>query len=326
MNYQQLLSRTENKILVIGDIMLDVYQYGKCSRISPEAPVPVIDFSKEDKMLGGAGNVLRNLVSFGAKCEIISVVGEDLSGALVSEQLDELQIESKLLIVDRSRKTTEKCRIVCSGQQLIRVDKEDRHPLDIQIENDIIDYVRNNINDYKVIVFSDYSKGVLTEKICLEIINIAKTNNILTLVDPKGSNFKKYKNIDLIKPNLKEAEILIGKKINSRDEIMSACEELKEFLECKQVVITLSEDGIALLDVEFEIVPTVSCPVFDVSGAGDTVLASIAFCLLHNFSLLDSSKFANTAASIVIQKFGAQTTTVKEVINEINKIKVLSEK
>lgn len=317
MNYQKLLNRTEDKILVIGDIMLDVYQYGKCSRISPEAPVPVVDYTKEDKMLGGAGNVLRNLVSLGSKCEIISVIGQDLSGTLISEHLNHLQIESKLIILDRSRKTTEKCRVVCSGQQLIRIDKEDRHPVGFQIENDIIDYIRKKTNEYKAIVFSDYSKGVLTEKLCLEIIRIARENNILTMVDPKGSNYKKYKNVDLIKPNLKEAEILIGRKITSRNEIQSATKILKELLDCKQVLITLAEDGIALLDDEFEIISTKTCQVYDVSGAGDTVLASVALCLLNNFSLRDACKFANTAASLVIQKFGAAVTTVEDVIKEI---------
>jgi D-beta-D-heptose 7-phosphate kinase/D-beta-D-heptose 1-phosphate adenosyltransferase len=297
--------------------MLDVYQYGKCNRISPEAPVPVVDFFKEEKMLGGAGNVLRNLVSLGAKCDIITVIGVDLAGSEISEQLSQFQIESKLIVLDNSRKTTEKKRVVCSGQQLIRIDKEDRHPINFQIENDIIEFVRQNISEYRAIVFSDYSKGVLTDKVCLEIISIARMNKILTMLDPKGSNFRKYKNIDLIKPNLKEAEILIGRSVSSRDEIHSVARNLKELLGCKYVLITLAEDGIALLEDEFEIISTRPCPVYDVSGAGDTVLASLALCLLHDFSLRDACKFANTAASIVIQKFGAATTTVEDVIKEM---------
>jgi D-beta-D-heptose 7-phosphate kinase/D-beta-D-heptose 1-phosphate adenosyltransferase len=170
-------------------------------------------------------------------------------------------------------------------------------------------------------VFSDYLKGLLTDKICIEIIKIANKHNILTLVDPKGANYNKYINIDLIKPNLKEAEVLIGKKIISREELLSAATALKKLLNCKQVVITLAEDGIALLDNEFDIIPTASCTVFDVSGAGDTVLASIAICLLNKYSLNDSCRFANTAASIVIQKFGAEVTTVKEVLKEITLLK-----
>ncbi len=321
MNYNRLLNLETNKILVIGDIMLDVYQYGKCTRISPEAPVPVIDFTREEKMLGGAGNVLRNLISFGINCELIAVVGEDLSGAIVLDKLKELKINTNILINDKTRKTTEKCRVVSNGQQLIRIDKEDRHQINIEIEQKIISYVEKNINEYKIIIFSDYLKGVLTDNLCHEVIKIAKKNNVLTLVDPKGANYKKYDNIDLIKPNLKEAEILIEKKINSRDEIKAASIILKELLKCKHVVITLAEEGIALLGDKFEIIPTEPSPVFDVSGAGDTVLASLALCLLNNYSLKDSCRFANTAASIVIQKFGSETTTVQEVIREMNVMK-----
>jgi rfaE bifunctional protein kinase chain/domain len=317
MNYNRLLDINTNKILVIGDIMLDVYQYGKCNRISPEAPVPVIEFTAEEKMLGGAGNVLRNLISFGGNCELISVVGDDLSGKLISEKLNELNVKTSLLIIDKSRITTEKCRVVSGGQQLIRIDKEDRHSISFEIEEEIISYVKRNIDEYKLIVFSDYLKGLLTDKICIEIIKIANKHKILTLVDPKGANYNKFINIDLIKPNLKEAEVLIGKKIISKEELLSASAALKKLLNCKQVVITLAEDGIALLDNEFNIIPTASCTVFDVSGAGDTVLASIAICLLNKYSLYDSCRFANTAASIVIQKFGAEVTTVKEVLKEI---------
>lgn len=318
MDYNRLFELNTKKILVIGDIMLDIYQYGNCNRISPEAPVPVIDFIKEEKMLGGAGNVLKNLVSFGSNCEIISVIGEDLSGTIVLEKLNDLKIDNKSIIVDKSRRTTEKCRIVSAGQQLIRIDKEDKHLIDDEIGEKIITYVTNNIQRYDVILFSDYLKGLLTEKICFEIIKLAKNNDVLTLVDPKGANYKKFKNIDLIKPNLKEAEILIGKKIESIEDIRLACTSLKTMLECKYVVITLAENGIALLEDSFEIIPTETCQVFDVSGAGDTVLASLAICLKKKYSLFEACNFSNKAASIVIRKFGSTVTTISDVIS-INK-------
>jgi D-beta-D-heptose 7-phosphate kinase/D-beta-D-heptose 1-phosphate adenosyltransferase len=315
MKYERLLNLGKGKILVIGDIMVDIYQHGNCNRISPEAPVPVIDFTREEIMLGGAGNVLKNLVSFGSNCEIISVVGEDLSGILVLEKLKELNIDTQTLIVDKTRRTTEKCRIVSTGQQLIRIDKEDKHQISSEIEEKIITYVKDNIQKYEVILFSDYMKGVLTDNICHEVIKIAKNNDIITMVDPKGSNYKKYKNIDLIKPNLKEAEILIGKKVKSKEEIKIACEMLKDLLGCKNVVITLAENGIALFDKKFQIIPTQACQVFDVSGAGDTVLASLAICLKQKYPLNVACDFSNKAASVVIRKFGSTTTTVQEVIN-----------
>ena len=313
--YDRLLNLGTGKILVIGDIMLDIYQYGKCNRISPEAPVPVIDFTSEEIILGGAGNVVKNLVSFGSNCEIISVVGEDVSGGLVLEKLKELNIDTGSLIIDKTRRTTEKCRIVATGQQLIRIDKEDKHSVNIDIEEKIINYVKDNIQKFEVILFSDYFKGVLTDKICFEVIRLAKNNNIVTIADPKGFNYQKYKNIDLIKPNLKEAEILIGKKIKSPEEIKNACEILKELIGCKYVLITLAENGVALLNENFEIIPTKSCQVFDVSDAGDTVLASLAICLKQKYSLYDACVFSNKAASLVITKTGITTTTIEEIEN-----------
>lgn len=315
MDYRRLFDLGEKKILVIGDIMLDVYQYGNCYRISPEAPVPVIDFVKEEKMLGGAGNVIKNLVSFGANCDIISVIGEDTSGSIISTKINDLKISNKLLIVDETRHTTEKCRIVSSGQQLIRIDKENKHPISNEIEDVVINYVKANINNYDVIIFSDYLKGFLTDRICSEVIKLSKNNNIVTLVDPKGSNYKKYNNIDLIKPNLKEAELLLNEKIQTEEDIKLACIKLKNLLRCKMVVITLAEKGVALFDDIFAVIPTQTCQVFDVSGAGDTVLASLAICLKQKYSLHDSCYFSNKAASIVIRKFGSNTTTIQEVIN-----------
>lgn len=315
--YSHLLKLDTNKILVIGDIMLDVYCFGSCNRISPEAPVPILEFTHEENMLGGAGNVIKNLVSYGANCEVISVVGNDISGNIILEKLQQLKVNSKFLIVDKTRKTTKKTRIISSGQQLFRIDNEDKHSISVEIEEIIINYVRDNISKYDIIIFSDYLKGVLTYKICSEIINLSKRNNVLTLVDPKGADYKKYKNIDLIKPNLKETELLINKKLHSNKDILDACKVLKEKLNCKYVVITLSDQGIAFFDEIFDIIPTEKTQVFDVSGAGDTVLATLAICLKQNYSLFDSCYFSNQAASIVIKKIGSSTTTISEVINKI---------
>lgn len=315
MDYNRLFDLGEKKILVVGDIMLDIYEFGKCNRISPEAPVPVVEFTSDEVMLGGAGNVLKNLVAFGANCEIISVIGDDKAGHTILEKLKELNIKGKALIIDKSRRTTEKHRIVSGSQQLIRIDREDKHYISNEIEEKIIYHVKSNIQNYDVIIFSDYLKGVLTDKVCSELIKLARKNNVISLVDPKGSNYKKYKFIDLIKPNLKEAEILVESKIYTNKEIEAACVKLKELLGSKYVVITLSEKGIACYENNFEIISTTSSQVFDVSGAGDTVLASLAICLKQNFRLTDACDFSNKAASVVIRKFGSATTTIKEVIN-----------
>jgi D-beta-D-heptose 7-phosphate kinase/D-beta-D-heptose 1-phosphate adenosyltransferase len=313
MDFTRLYNLEKKNILVIGDIMLDIYQYGECSRISPEAPVPVINFKSEEFMLGGAGNVLKNLVSFGAKCDLISIIGEDLAGYIILKKLKELNISNRNVFKDKTRRTTEKRRIVCSGQQLLRIDKEDTNFVGTIVEDGIINYVRENINNYDVILFSDYMKGVLTDNICIELIKLAKENDVFTLVDPKGSNYRKYENVNLIKPNLREAEVLLNRKIDSIEDVKSSCLMLKELLKSNYIVVTLAENGIASLSDEFILLETNVSQVFDVSGAGDTVIASLAICLMENYSLVDACRFSNTAASIVIKKFGSTTTTIEEV-------------
>lgn len=319
MKFNKLLQNNiETNILVIGDIMLDVYQFGNCSRISPEAPVPVIEFQNEQKMLGGAGNVIKNLVSLGAKCDIISVIGNDSSGIEIIEQLKNINVGSNFICFDQSRKSSVKKRIISSGQQLIRIDSEDKFPVSEEIEDKVLKIVFEQIEKYDLILFSDYSKGLLTQRICHESIKIAKLKGVKTIVDPKATDYLKFYGADLIKPNLKEAESFLNKKINLDNCIEQACIELKELLNANKIVITLAENGIALLDDEFKLINTSPTQVYDVSGAGDTVLATLAVCLANNFSLYDSCDFANKAASIVIKKIGTETTTIEEILNLIN--------
>jgi rfaE bifunctional protein kinase chain/domain len=315
MKYKELLNLKENKILVIGDIMLDKYVYGNCHRISPEAPVPIIEFKNQEDMLGGSGNVLKNLISFGANCDIISVLGDDIPGGVIIEILKKNNISIDNIVIDKSRKTTEKIRIISSNQQLIRMDKEDKFSINQMIEDCIISNIKENINNYDVILLSDYSKGLLTRRLCFEIIKLANENNILTIVNPKGVDYIKFENARIFKLNRKEAELYLNKKLTTNEDIKNACIELKIKLKCQSVVITLSEDGIALYDNEFHIIPTSNNNISDVSGAGDTVLASMAICLLKKYSLFEACNFSNKAASIVIRKFGSETTTVQDIIN-----------
>ena len=315
MKFNRLLNNNNCKILVIGDIMLDVYQFGNCNRISPEAPVPVIEFQYEKKMLGGAGNVLKNLITLGVKSDIISIIGNDSAGDEIIKLLNELKVNTEFIHLDYKRKTSEKKRIISSGQQLLRIDTEDKFSISEETESKVINFVLNNIQNYDLLLFSDYSKGFLTERICNEIIGIAKSNNVKTIVDPKGSDYLKFYGAYLIKPNLKEAENFLSKKIEINKNIEVACLELKKMLNLESVVITLAENGIALFDREYWLLPTSPTQVFDVSGAGDTVLASIAVCLANEFSLYDACDFANRAASIVIKKMGTESTTIQEILN-----------
>jgi D-beta-D-heptose 7-phosphate kinase/D-beta-D-heptose 1-phosphate adenosyltransferase len=315
MKYNDLLNLKENKILVIGDIMLDKYVYGNCHRISPEAPVPIIEFKNEEDMLGGSGNVLKNLISFGANCDIISVLGDDIAGGVIIENIKKNNISIDNIVIDKTRKTTEKIRIISSNQQLIRIDKEDKFSINQMIEDCIISKIKENVKNYDVILLSDYSKGFLTRRLCSETIKLANENNILTIVDPKGDDYIKFEKAKIFKPNRKEAELFLNKKLVTKEDIKNACIDLKTKLKCESVVITLSEYGIALYDTEFHLIPTSDNKISDVSGAGDTVLASMAICLLKQYSLYDACEFSNKAASIVVRKFGSVTTTVQEIIN-----------
>lgn len=314
-NFNILKNLNEINILVIGDIMLDKYIYGEANRISPEAPVPVIEVVSEKIMLGGAGNVIKNLVSFGSKCSVISIIGDDEAGELVLDLVRELGLETNMILKEKFRKTTQKNRIIASGQQVIRFDNESRDLISEKSENSILDYLKSNIANYNAILISDYQKGMLSDTLCKSIIQLSNENNKIVIVDPKGKDYSKYKNATLIKPNLKEAEIVLNKRLKNNSEIESGLIELKEVLNAQYVIITLAENGIAYLDNSFQILPTKSSPVSDVSGAGDTVLSSIAICLSKKLSLQESCYFSNLAASIVVRKSGSAITTIEEIIN-----------
>lgn len=314
MDFKELESLKDVNILIIGDLMLDTYQIGTSTRVSPEAPVPVVNLHEEIHMLGGAGNVLKNLVSFGVKCEIMSVIGKDETGKKILELVDQLDIDTSNIYEDVIRKTTLKKRILVSGQQLLRIDTEDNFAISRDIENHFLDFLKLHISTFDIIVLSDYAKGVLTYRLCEEIIALANKNGVKTIVDPKDRDFKKFSNSYLFKPNKKEAISMIEK---GQVEIESVCKELKKTLNTKNIVITLAEDGIACLSEEFKIIPTISSQIYDVSGAGDTVLASLAICCAKKIPLEKSCVFANAAASIVIQHVGSCVTTIDLVLKQI---------
>lgn len=314
MDFKELESLKDVNILIIGDLMLDTYQIGTSMRISPEAPVPVVNLHEEIHMLGGAGNVLKNLVSFGVKCEIMSVIGNDETGKKILELVDKLDIDTSNIYEDVTRKTTLKKRILVSGQQLLRIDTEDNFAISRDVENHFLDFLKLHIYTFDIIVLSDYAKGVLTYRLCEEIIAVANENGVKTIVDPKERDFKKFSNAYLFKPNKKEAILMIEK---GQVEIESLCKELKKTLNTENIVITLAEDGIACLSEEFKIIPTISSQIYDVSGAGDTVIASLAICCAKKIPLEKSCVFANAAASIVIQQVGSCVTTIDLVLKQI---------
>ena len=300
-------------ILVIGDLMIDHYLWGSCERISPEAPVQVVDIAKETRVLGGAGNVINNLNALGAKVSVSSVIGNDDNGVELMEMLKEIDVDTKNIIIEKSRKTSKKSRVIAVSQQILRYDKETKE----EIKNDsvlgILESLKDNISSFDIIILSDYGKGVLTTKLSQEIIKLANSKNIKVLVDPKGSDFSKYKGAYLLTPNKKEAMLASDIVIKDDETLQKALVKLKNECDLDISLITLSEDGIAIYDEDVKRFPTVAKEVFDVTGAGDTVIASIAFALSCTKNIQESATFANLAAGVVVGKIGSATVSIDEI-------------
>jgi len=300
------------KILVIGDFMIDHYLWGKSDRVSPEAPVPVVEVIKEEDRLGGAGNVVNNLISLGADVVISTVLGDESERML--KLLKEKNIDTSGVFIDKNRKTIIKSRVISSHQQVIRYDKETKKDISKDYEEKIINFVKENINNIDIILLSDYAKGVLSENLTQNIINLANENNKKLIIDPKN-NFYKYQNAYMIKPNKKELSVATGIEINSKEDLIKAGWALKEELNLEYLLVTLSEDGMALFGDEFVQIPTLAKEVFDVTGAGDTVLASLGYFLAKNDNLIDAMHFANAAAAVVVSKVGSAVVTIDEILH-----------
>jgi rfaE bifunctional protein kinase chain/domain len=305
------------RILIIGDIMLDHYIYGNCNRISPEAPVPVVEITRESYTLGGAGNVLENLNALDCHAGIIAVVGHDDHAAIIAGKLIECGSNSGGLIKDPLRCTTVKTRVLSSNHQMIRLDREVTEPVSEKVINECSELINERIDRCNVVLLSDYNKGLLTADLIGEVVALCNAAGIKTIVDPKGLDFSKYQGVSIIKPNKKEASLATGIVIKDNESLERACIKIKETTDCQAVVVTMSEDGIAIYENnELSIIPTKAMGVVDVTGAGDTVIASIAIALASGYSLKEACDFANHAAAIVVSKVGSATATLQE-INEM---------
>ena len=301
-------------ILVIGDLMIDHYLWGSTNRISPEAPVQVVNVEKETTVLGGAGNVVNNLVSLGAEVMVISVVGEDSVSSELTQMLESINVRH-YLICDENRKTTKKSRIIASAQQIIRYDQESKEDISPESEALITMGLLNIIEQFDVVLVSDYGKGVITDSLMSKIIFCASGTETKVLVDPKGDDYSKYIGSYLLTPNKKEAQEATNIDINDDASLKIALKKLHNTA-CLQVpMITLSEDGIAILDENDNVIkkPTVAREVFDVTGAGDTVLASLGYCLANGNNIVDAMEFANLAAGVVVGKIGSATASLEEI-------------
>ena len=306
--------KNENpKILVIGDLMIDHYLWGKCERISPEAPVQIVNIDKESSVLGGAGNVINNLRALGSRVDVLSVVGDDYVANELKALLENIKVQSNMLIIEKNRKTSKKSRLIASQQQVLRYDNESIEDISSASEKEIINKLSANISNYDVVILSDYGKGVLTTKLTQEIISISNKNKVKVFVDPKGKDYSKYKGAYTLTPNKKEAIEASNILINDNESLEKAIKKLKEECELEVSLITLSESGIAIFDDNLRIKPTVAREVYDVTGAGDTVIASIAFAIANHMKIDDAIQFANLAAGVVVGKIGSATASLDEI-------------
>jgi len=302
------------KLLVIGDLMIDHYLWGSCDRISPEAPVQVVNVEYESTVLGGAGNVINNLRALGAQVDVISVLG----GCEISNELkvllSDIKVNTQYLITQKDRITSKKSRIIASQQQVVRYDRESTDEINAESQEEILSIFQKIIENYDGVLLSDYGKGVLTHDLAQSLIVLANENNKKVLVDPKGLDYSKYRGAYLLTPNKKEASV--ATQINIKDDVSLTQAIIQLKIECDLDVslITLSEQGVAIYDNKLRTHPTVAREVFDVTGAGDTVLASLGFALTCGYEIDDAVKFSNLAAGVVVGKIGSATATLNEII------------
>ena len=300
------------KVLVIGDLMIDHYLWGRAERISPEAPVQVVDIDKETTVLGGAGNVINNLRALGCEVSVISVVGDDDVSHELEDMLDAIDAKS-YLVKEYERKTSKKSRIIASHSQVVRYDKESKNNISKNSENKLLEHFKNLCKDADIVLLSDYGKGVLTDTLTKEIIQTSNLNTKKVLVDPKGLDYSKYSGAYLLTPNKKEAQEASGIKIEDDNSLVDALKKLKDVAKLDVSLITLSEDGIAIYDDKLIMRPTVAREVYDVTGAGDTVLASLGYSLAIGKDIVSSLEFANLAAGVVVGKLGSATATIDDI-------------
>ncbi|MCA8944238.1 MAG: bifunctional heptose 7-phosphate kinase/heptose 1-phosphate adenyltransferase [Planctomycetes bacterium] len=306
-------------ILVVGDLILDRYVEGNASRVSPEAPVLVFEKQDQRLLLGGACNVAANLVGLGARASVLGVIGTDSMGATLRELLTEGSIDTTPVVVDASRPTTLKTRYVSKTAQVLRVDTERRHSLEGPIKRQMLDYLGQRPFPHEAVLLSDYGKGVLDREVIEAAIAAAHSNGGIIVVDPKGTDYEKYRGVDILTPNREEAIRATGIEINGLDDLNRAATRLREITGVPAATITLGKDGIYFEAEKGEsrIIPTEAKAVFDVTGAGDTVVAALTLARACGASLEDSVRFANVAAGIVVGRFGTWAVSRTEILTRL---------
>ncbi|HEY8461675.1 MAG TPA: D-glycero-beta-D-manno-heptose-7-phosphate kinase [Blastocatellia bacterium] len=321
---QQIIGKFPDlRIVTVGDLMLDEFIWGQARRISPEAPTPVVEVKRETWHLGGAGNVVSNLLELGARAVPIGVVGADEAAKMVRDRFAERNARIDGVITDASRPTTRKTRVVAhSGrqyQQIVRADREDRSPVSSVVEDRIIAAFNQAISSADAVIISDYDKGLLTPRVLRASIESARSRAKMVCLDPKVRNFAHYREVDVITPNQSEAERATGVEIDDEQSLSAAARRIRELTGCRNVLITRGELGMSLLGPEEDgeemtHIPTTAREVYEVTGAGDTVIAALALALASGANLREAAVIANHAAGVVVGKVGVATVSRDELL------------
>lgn len=319
MKYNNILKNFRGtKILVIGDLILDCYIWGKVNRISPEAPVPIVEVTNDTFMLGGAANVADNIIALGGKATVVGMAGNDRPGDILRELLETRGISTALF--DDSRPTTVKTRVIAHNQQIVRFDKEDRGTMGSKAFSEITGFLKNAIAEHDAVIISDYKKGMITSDTAKAVIRTAGLRKKYVSVDPKVGNFQLYKHASLITPNLMEASQGSGIEITDEKSLLKAGKILMSRLSCRSVLITRGEEGMSLFEKDRVVhIPTVARHVYDVTGAGDTVIAAFTLSHASGATPEQAAVISNHAAGIVVAEVGTAVPTPKKLLESLNK-------
>jgi len=313
---------TGKKVLIVGDLMLDEYLVGKITRLSPEAPVPIVEIEKINYVPGGAANSANNVSSLGDETILVGIIGNDENGQTLIKLLKKRGIKTTGVFNDPERPTTLKSRIVSQGQQVVRVDKESRKPIPKRIERKILDFIKKTINRVDIILISDYAKGVVTPTLSQTIINLANKIGKRVLIDPKGEDFNKYQGCFMITPNLKELETTLKIQVKDIKNLPQAAKMLLAHVDSEAILTTLGADGMALTEKSGKCttVPAADIKVVDISGAGDTAIAAFALSLSAGANYYEAMLISTYACSITIGKTGTAVASRNELIKAIKEV------
>ncbi len=307
------------KVLVAGDLMIDHYLWGKIDRISPEAPVPVVEVSHEDFHLGGAANVVNNIHTLGGIPYVLGLIGNDLNGDRMRDLFKQNGIENLELIIDENRNTTVKTRVIAHNQHVVRVDREKTDDVDSSVEDMILERFNALLPDIDAVLIEDYNKGFLTERVIRTMIENCNKHGKIVTVDPKFRNFFAYEKVTVFKPNIKELEKNLGIEVKSEEDFVKAANRLLDELQAEHVVITRGEKGLTVFTkgVKPVSIPTFAMEVYDVSGAGDTVISTLTLCMAAGCDVASAALIANHAAGKVCGKVGIHPIHPEEIIDSL---------